>query len=141
MSDKFEWREPRPPDCTDEERDRHLRAFINAFVASSRREGAAHLLRTYKGRSRQELNTVLGWSREDRRTVLDGSTGFPQHLEQRFGDALGVDVRNSMKAIKLNAAEAACKAVDDLSGAILSLDPGALALVFYDPGPPSLLRV
>jgi len=141
VPDKFEWREPRPSACSDDERDRHLKAFIDAFVIPSRRERAAYLMLTAKGRSRHDLNAVLGWLRRDLATTLSGSTGFPQHLERSLGADLGVYVANSMQAVKLCAAEAACKAVHDLSDAVLSLKPGSLALVFYDPGPPDLLRV
>lgn len=140
-SEGFEYREPHPTACADDERDRHLEAFIDAFVAPSRQERAAYLLLTAKGRARGNLNAVLGWLRRDRVTNLGGSTGFPQHLERRFGTKLGVYVDNSIRAVQLCAAEAACKAVDELSDAILSLRPGALALVFYDPGSPDLLQV
>jgi hypothetical protein len=139
--ERFERRKPHPVACSDAEAETHLRAFVDAFVLADRRERASYLLLTQQGRARGGLLDVLPWLRRDRCTDLDGATGFPQHLEQRFGPRRGVYFDRACRAVQLTAAEAACKAIEDHTDAVLSLAAGALALVFYEIGPPTLCRV
>lgn len=132
-----------PATCPDGERDLHLQAFISSFVVPSRRERATYLMLTAKGRARGNLNQILGWLRPDLRTSLRGLAGVPQHLEHSFGTQRGVYVANRMTtALMLSPAEAACKASEDFSDAMLSIEPGRLVLIFYDePFGPDLFRL
>jgi len=109
--------------------------FVQAYVLSVKRERVHGKL---IGRKRGEtLRDLLAYVDPRYQTDLEGSSGFPQHLEQRFGDLRGILISES-SAFKMTIVAATYKA-SELSDSCLFIAPH-LALFLPEVGESTLIR-
>ncbi len=112
-----------------------LERFVATFVSKVKRERALMLL---GGSGRIEgLQRLHDWIDVKFQTLLQGSLGFPQHLQARFGDLQGVLV-DDRGAWRTTIAGASWSAAGGF-GALFVSDAGDLALLLAEIGPTTLV--
>jgi hypothetical protein len=112
-----------------------VESFVEAYVIKAKRERVlGKLLGPHRGDTLRGLIAVV----DPRYQIdLEGSTGFPQHLEERFGDLHGVLIAE--RAAYRGTLVAACYKAKDLSDSCLFVAP-QLAMFFPEVGPSTLIR-
>jgi hypothetical protein len=123
-----------PLPATGEERDSHLRGFIDRFIAPHARVRWTHCLLERPEKAREKMHR-FEWDHDPRCCVeLKGAASFPEFLIAQFGPAVGLYFDGDGDPCKLTAAEAATRAAEECSDALWSLSPGKQALFFHHSG-------
>ena len=113
--------------------------FIAMFVNEVKRERARALLSHRDHLRRMEgIQTVYKWIDPRLQSDLEGNTGFPQHLRDRFGDLRGI-VIDEKSASHVAVAGAAIRASDNF-GAFFIADELPIAVLFPEIGSPTLCQ-
>lgn len=111
--------------------------FVNTFVIASKRERMlAMLLHADRNKRCEAIQTVYKWIEPAHQCELEGNTGFPQHLRERFGDLRGVFL-DEASASHVTIAGAAVLAAGGFGGIFIA-DAQPIALLFAEVGPPTL---
>jgi hypothetical protein len=111
--------------------------FVETFVAKHKRERIqAGLLHSKQQRRIESIQQVYKWIDPALQSELEGNTGFPQHLQERFGDLRGVMI-DDRAARHVTVAGAAVLSSGQF-GSIFMADSAAIALLFPEIGPPTL---
>ena len=114
-----------------------VKRFVETFVMKEKRERVqAGLLHRSQQRRLETIQTAYKWIDPSLQTELEGNTGFPQHLHERFGDLRGV-MLDDRGARKVTVAGASVLASGQF-GSIFMADSSAIALLFPEVGPPTL---
>ena len=109
--------------------------FVQAYVFKAKRE---HVVGKLLGPNRGDtLRGLMSFVDSSYTTDLEGSTGFPQHLQERFGDLEGIFIteRRAYKATIV----AASYTAQELGDSCLFVAPH-LAMFFHEVGHPTLIR-
>jgi hypothetical protein len=110
--------------------------FVQAYVIKSKRERVhGKLIGPKRG---DTLRGLLAFVDPNYRTELERSAGFPQHLQERFGDLCGILI-SEFSAFKLTIVAAAYKVAFELDESSLFIAPH-LALFIPEVGHPTLIR-
>jgi hypothetical protein len=68
-----------------------VKRFVDTFVTKEKHERVqAGLLHRSQQRRIETIQSAYKWIDPSLQSELDGNTGFPQHLHERFGDLRGV---------------------------------------------------
>jgi hypothetical protein len=111
--------------------------FVNAFVTKARRDRIqTSLLHRNQRRRIEAIHGAYKWIDPTLQSELEGYTGFPQHLRERFGDLRGVMI-DDRTARHVTVAGAAVLSSGRL-GSIFVADSSAMAVLFPEIGPPTL---
>lgn len=111
--------------------------FAAMFVDERKREQTqTRLLHPDQGRRIRAIQSVYKWIDPRLQTNLEGSTGFPQHLRERFGDLPGILIDHTT-ARHATIAGAAILSVGHF-GAVFIADAKPLALLLPEIGPVTL---
>lgn len=114
-----------------------VKRFVEAFVTKEKRERVqAGLLHRSQQRRIETIQSAYKWIDPSLQSELDGNTGFPQHLHERFGDLRGV-MLDDRGARNITVAGAAVLSSGQF-GSIFVADSSAMALLFPEVGPPTL---
>lgn len=109
--------------------------FVQAYVLAAKRERVhGKLIGPKRG---DMLQGLLAYVDPRYQTDLEGSSGFPQHLQERFGDVRGILI-SEFSAFKMTIVAAAYKA-SELSESCLFVAPH-LALFMPEAGESTLIR-
>ena len=114
-----------------------VKRFLEIFVTKEKRERVqAGLLHRSQERRIETIQSAYKWIDPSLQSELDGNTGFPQHLYERFGDLRGVmiDDRGARHVTVTGAAVLS----SGQFGSIFVADSSAIALLFPEVGPPTL---
>lgn len=117
---------------SEEEVGEAIRTFIMQFVSVEKRARASLFLLQPTKRS-QGIGDLFSWLDQSVVSILKGSEGFPQHLEERFGALCGILVMRQ-ECTRVTVAEAASLHDDS----VFMSDDGSFAILFYDVGEPTL---
>lgn len=98
----------------------------------------AMLLHKDRNKRNNAIKTVYKWIDPKLQSELEGNTGFPQHLKERFGDLRGIIIDDACPR-RVTVAGAAVLAAGGF-GAVFIADTAPIALLFLEVGPPTLLR-
>jgi hypothetical protein len=111
--------------------------FVETFVVKHKRERVqAGLLHRNQERRIEAIQSVYKWIDSTLQSELEGNTGFPQHLHERFGDLRGVMI-DDRTARHITVAGAAAVSSGQF-GSIFVADTVAMALLFPEIGGPTL---
>lgn len=111
--------------------------FVETFITKVRRERVqTGLLHGDQQRRIETIQSAYKWIDPALLSELDGNSGFPQQLHQRFGDLRGVLV-DDRGARHVTVAGAAALSTGQF-GAIFIADDSALAILFPEIGAPTL---
>ena len=110
--------------------------FVATFVLKSNRKRAQRLLLGRPERLIETLQELPEWVEPSSRSDLDGNTGFPQHVQKRFGDLRGV-LMNEHHACSVTIAGAVSLSSGGF-GALFVADSAAIALLIPEFGAPTL---
>lgn len=111
--------------------------FVEAFVTKAKRERVqTGLLHRSQRRRIEAIQSAYKWIDPSLRSELEGNTGFPQHLRERFSDLRGVMI-DGRGARHVTVAGAAALSAGQF-GAIFVADASAMALLFPEIGHPTL---
>lgn len=110
--------------------------FVQAYVIEEKRPRVhGKLIGPKRGDTLRGLHAVIDAKYS---TDLEGNAGFPQHVQERFGDMRGILVAE-FAAFKMTIAGAVYKAHLDLNESCLFVS-SALAMFIPEVGDPTLLR-
>lgn len=111
--------------------------FVETFVMKTKRERVqAGLLHRNQRRRLETIQSAYKWVDPTLQSELEGNTGFPQHLHQRFGDLRGVMI-DDHGARHVTVARAAVLSSGQF-GSIFVADSAPMALLFPEIGEPTL---
>jgi hypothetical protein len=114
-----------------------VKRFVETFVTRAKRERVqAGLLHRSQQRRIETIQSAYKWIDPSLQSELEGNTGFPQHLHERFGDLRGVMI-DDREARHVTVAGAAVLSSGQF-GSIFVADSSAMALLFPEIGPPTL---
>lgn len=114
-----------------------VKRFVETFVTKEKRERVqAGLLHRTQQRRIETIRSAYKWIDPSLQSELDGNTGFPQHLHERFGDLRRV-MLDDRGARHITVAGAAVLSSGQF-GSIFVADSSAMALLFPEVGPPTL---
>ena len=109
--------------------------FVQAYVLAAKRERVrGKMIGPKRG---ETLRGLLAYVDPRFKTDLEGSSGFPQHLQERFGNLRGILI-SEFSTCKLTIVAAAFKAAE-LSESCLFIAPD-LGLFLHEVGTPTLIR-
>jgi hypothetical protein len=123
-----------PVSTSNEECERHLRAFIAQFIHIDRQRRWTHCLLESPTKAAQHLHRFA--TDRDARccTELPGADSFPQSLGNVYGAKRGLYFDGIAPACKMTAAEAATMATEHFRDALVSFVPGKRVLFFHHDG-------
>ena len=114
-----------------------VKRFVDSFVLASKRDRIeSGLLHPKRLRRSETLQTLYKWLDPKTTTELEGNTGFPQHLHERFGDLRGL-LLDENRMFHVTVAGAAVLSAGGF-GAVFLAEERSLALLFLEDGPPIL---
>jgi hypothetical protein len=115
-----------------------VKRFVALFVVENRRERAPMVLlhRDWRRRLRAIWN-LSRWIDGAYSRELDGSSGSPQHLRERFGDMRGI-LLDERCARHVTVAGAAILAAVSGFGALFIADTKPIAIIFEEVGHPTV---
>ena len=141
MPDKYERVEVHPLPCSQEELERHLRAFVRSFVQPNRQQRWLHILVQKPSKAEDRMYRLVQDLDDRYCTELKGADNFPLAVAKRIGTKPGAYFDRSGECNKMTAAGAATLASESSMDALLSLIPGKLALYWHhDLGGPWLCK-
>lgn len=103
--DKFQWDgfpiDDRPADPV--AATSAIKRLVSTFVIASKRERVlAMLLHKDRNKRNEAIQTVYKWIGPKLQSELEGNTGFPQHLKERFGDLRGIIIDEAKLALVMS---------------------------------------
>jgi hypothetical protein len=114
-----------------------VKRFVEIFVTKAKRDRVqTGLLHPGQRRRIEAIQSAYKWIDPSLQSELEGNTGFPQHLRERFGDLRGVMI-DDRGARHVTVAGAAVLSTGQF-GSIFVADSSAMALLFPELGPPTL---
>lgn len=114
-----------------------VQRFVETFVTKAKRDRVqTGLLHRSQQRRIEAIQSAYKWIDASLQSELEGNTGFPQHLRERFGDLRGV-MLDDRGARHVTVAGAAVLSTGQF-GSIFVADSSPMALLFPEIGPPTL---
>ena len=132
--EKFYFVEVHAQPCTPDELQLHLAEFGKAFIDRNHVDRWLHVTQEKPEKASDELGKLMWRVNEKYRQRLDGSSGFPNSLERRFGSKRGVYFDGIDEPCKVTAVEASTLAAERSYDALFSITPGKSAIFFFHHG-------